>query len=277
MFAILAPVWSARAQEYVVSRENDNVSVEGPEGEKIVNISSDKDSPGKVRLQLAGVELVMGKGTNGEQPAKKEYRFARPGHIGLFEIGTPFLSAPNYSGYDDRTFLQLNGRKSYMIGLTAASLSVGLTRNDMLSFSFGIQFAFNEYVFANPITLKGDGNRIEPYPLNAPTYKKSKLVTGGIRIPAILELNLPKEMFLAAGVYGGFNSGAYTKTKFPKVKEFDKMDTYLNRFNWGLTFRIGYDIFVFTLNYDMTSMFREGMGPEVYPMSFAVGFKLWDI
>ncbi len=271
---MLATTWSARAQ-YVVTREAKNVKVESPEGERVVNISADEGSPNKIRLQLAGVEVVMGKDDN-ERTVKKDYGFAKPGHIGILEVGTPILPAPNYLGYNDHTFLQLNTRKSYTIALTAASLSGGLTRNEMLSFSFGIQLLINEYVFANPVTLTGDGRRVEPSYLDLPTYKKSKLVNGGLRIPVILELNLPKGMFLAAGVYGGLSFDAYTKTKFPKVKEFGKMSSYLNQFNWGLNFRIGYDIFVFTLNYDMTSFFRKDMGPEVYPMYFSVGFKLWD-
>jgi hypothetical protein len=263
----------ADAQQYVVTREAEEVNVENPEGEDIVNISSDKSSPGRVRLQVAGVELVMG---SEPEPVKKRYNLAKPGHLVQFEFGTPYLTAPNYRGYDDRTFLTLDMRKSYSFGYTLLSSSIALTRNEMLSLSIGFQAVFNEYVFANPITLQGNGERIEPIALTSSEYKKSKLATGGFRLPVILELNMPNDVFLAAGVYGGI-TGAYTKTKFPKVRETEKLNPYINQLYLGVTVRAGYGPFIFYVNYDMTPMFRKDMGPRVLPMSFGGGFDIFKL
>jgi hypothetical protein len=57
-----------------------------------------------------------------------------------------------------------------------------------------------------------------------------------------------------------------------KSKEKNKGDFNLSPLRWGVTARVGYkDVSLFA-NYYMTSLFKPGRGPELYP--FTIGLAI---
>jgi hypothetical protein len=57
-----------------------------------------------------------------------------------------------------------------------------------------------------------------------------------------------------------------------KSKEKARGDYHLNPLRWGVTARVGYRALKLYANYYMMPLFKEDMGPELYP--FSIGLVL---
>jgi hypothetical protein len=202
---------------------------------------------------------------------KKRRKYARPGHIAQYEIGLNMLPTPDYSSYtadyaDYGTFLDLRHGLSQQWAFSITDFSFNLAPYGIIAFSTGLQMVWNNYVFANDITLVKDGGRLVPADVVNP--KKTKLATFGFQIPVLLEINMAGRIFIAGGAYGGVNLGMNTKVKFPKNK---MRDPYMSPFYYGVTGRVGYDNFYVYANYGLSNLFQANKGPEVAPLTIGVG------
>ncbi len=273
----LLPVFCAVTEakgQYVVTREA--VVVENSRGDKVVDISSvDSD---RMTVQVAGIKVVLGPESRtppvpaatspavAVPAAPKDKRMARPGHIGFMEVGINMLPAPDYSGYGDRSFLDLRHAASLQWAFSIPGISFKLDREGWLSISTGLQLIWNNYVFTNPVTLAKEDGRVVPVAVDNP--KKTKISSFGLQIPVLLELNLPNRVFVAGGLYVGANLGTNTKVKFPKEK---MRDPYMNPFYAGLTGRVGYGSFYVYANYGLSRLFQKDKGPAVSPLTIGIG------
>ena len=98
--------------------------------------------------------------------------------------------------------------------------------------------------------------------------------------PLLLEFQIPTgnrgRIYFSGGLLGSVKLWSNTKIKYTeagdKSKEKNKSDFNLSPIRWGVTARAGYRNFGFFANYYMTSLFKSGMGPELYPFSLGLAF-----
>jgi hypothetical protein len=106
-------------------------------------------------------------------------------------------------------------------------------------------------------------------------FTKNKLRTSSLRVPVLLEFNTSldndKSFHVAAGVIGGWRFSTITKQKWSSEgiehQARRKGDYNMNDFTLDATVRVGYKNFTMYATYGLTALFKEGQGPEVYPIS----------
>lgn len=209
-------------------------------------------------------------------------------HWAGLEMGVNVMTGSDYSVYNGQydqfgDFMDLNVGKSMSWNLNVMEFAF---KNERKTFGVvtGLGFSFNDYAFNDPITLRNEGTPPITFPerlvLNADGngIKKSKLHINYITAPLMLELKTPlrmgsSRMYLAGGVIGSLYLGSHTKYKYYKGdKERSKSGFNINQWKYELTGRIGFGDFCIFANYSMTSLFKNGRGPEVYPLLIGVSF-----
>lgn len=102
-------------------------------------------------------------------------------------------------------------------------------------------------------------------------YKKTKFMQFGLHIPVNIFVNLNRNIYLFAGVYGDWFLKQHSKIKFPK----DKISMHgTNPFQFGAQFSLGLRNVYMTGTYSFTKLFEKGRGPEINPASIGIGFWL---
>lgn len=142
--------------------------------------------------------------------------------------------------------------------------------------------SFNDYAFDLPVTMeKEDG-----YGMTVPvsilqedrSVRKSKLHVNYLTVPLMFEVKTPLRMgssrlSLSAGAIGSLYIGAHTKYKYyDKAKVKIKGNYNINQWKYDLTGRIHFGDFTVFANYSMTSLFRNGKGPEIHPLLIGISF-----
>lgn len=209
-------------------------------------------------------------------------------HWAGLEVGVNVMTGADYSLYDGEyddfgDFMDLNVGKSLTWNLNIMEFAF---KNERKTFGVvtGLGFSFTDYAFNDPITLQKEGTP----PVTVPVYlpydndgrgiKKSKLHVNYITAPLMLEVKTPLRMgssrlYLAGGVIGSLYLGSHTKYKYYKGdKEKSKSGFNINQWKYELTGRIGFGDFCVFANYSMTSLFKDGRGPEVYPLMIGISF-----
>jgi hypothetical protein len=151
----------------------------------------------------------------------------------------------------------------------------------------GLGLTYNSYGFRNEITVisNTDAFRDTTFGIadSVIEFSKTKLRATYLNIPLLLEFNTsedPKRTFhIAAGAIGGWKIGSITKQHYESegsnVRVRSKQDFNLTPFTLDLTARVGYRNFTLFANYGLTPLFRDGKGPEVYPVTFGLQIVPW--
>ncbi|QIA06507.1 outer membrane beta-barrel protein [Draconibacterium halophilum] len=212
-------------------------------------------------------------------------------HWAGLEVGVNIMTGTDYSIYDnnpefnnyDGDFLDLNPGKSLTWNLNFAEFAF---KNERKTFGVvtGLGISFNDYTFNDQVTIEKYNEDGIIVPVNLPndndghSIKKSKLHVNYITAPLMLEVKTPLRMgssrlYLAGGVIGSLYLGSHTKYKYYKGgKEKSKSGYNINQWKYELTGRIGFGDFCVFANYSMTSLFKDGRGPEAYPLMIGVSF-----
>ncbi len=140
---------------------------------------------------------------------------------------------------------------------------------------YGLDMVFNQYRFANDITLVPEEKEVTIQE-ELVDFKKNKLRTTSLNMPLLLTFASKKGkqghvFHFSAGAYGSVLLGAIQKQKVKgegKIKTRD--DFNLNNFNGGLMARIGGGPVTFYAKYSLTSLFKQNQGPELTPFSFGI-------
>jgi hypothetical protein len=209
-------------------------------------------------------------------------------HWAGLEVGVNVMTGADYSLYNGQydefgDFMDLNVGKSLTWNLNIMEFAF---KNERKTFGVvtGLGFSFTDYAFNDPITVRKDGTP----PIIVPVYlpndndgrgiKKSKLHVNYITAPLMLEVKTPLRMgssrlYLAGGVIGSLYLGSHTKYKYYKGDKYKSKSGFnINQWKYELTGRIGFGDFCVFANYSMTSLFKDGRGPEVYPLMIGVSF-----
>ncbi len=209
-------------------------------------------------------------------------------HWAGLEVGVNVMTGADYSVYGGEydqfgDFMDLDPGKSLSWNLNIMEFAF---KNERKTFGVvtGLGFSFNDYAFSDPVTLEKSGTppmtipvALEPNASNQ-SVKKSKLHVNYITAPLMLEVKTPLRMgssrlYLAGGVIGSLYLGAHTKYKYYNKDKYKSKGNYnINQWKYELTGRIGFGDFCIFANYSMTSLFKDGRGPEVFPLLVGISF-----
>jgi len=208
-------------------------------------------------------------------------------HWAGLEVGMNIFQNSNYSIYDGTEYeefgevFDLRSGKSLSWNINFAEFAF---KNKRKTFGVvtGMGISFNDYAFDLPVTIeKEDGyGMIVPISIlkESSEVKKSKLHVNYLTVPLILEVKTPLRMgssnlYLAAGAIGSLYIGSHTKFKYYNSnKEKSKSNYHINQWKYDLTARIGFGDFCVFANYSMTSLFKDGNGPDIHPLMIGVSF-----
>lgn len=251
----------------------------GDHGVKI--LESLEGTGSKVEFKNYGTdEAAFDQDEQKDSPAKKRTRFK--GHWAGIELGlNNYLTEDHKFELPDAIddYMTLNSSKSRNASLNFGQLSIGLARH--VGFVTGLGLSWNNYMFDSDYNIMKDtdGNIVMRDPEDL--LKKSKLTTLYLKVPLVLEFQIPtdhKRLNVSAGAIGAVKLASYTVMIFEddhKVKS--DGDFNLNLLRYGATARIGYENFTLYGTYYLTPLFKTGKGPgavDLYPFEIGIAFTI---
>lgn len=242
-----------------------------------------------VKIRVGRKTVVIEEGHHGssikyDQLDDKEYKHWTghdpkfKGHWAIFEIGVNSFANVDYSNYTTKNFMDVDHNKSMEVNINIFKLSFGLQKKENnIGLVTGLGLNFNDYRFSNPYTIKNDNGYIVPVPITDPNLTKTKLSTGYLTVPLLLEFQLPREsgLWVSFGVIGGIKMGSHTKVKINDVISKDHNDFNISPFRVGGTARLGYKGFNVFGTYYFTQFFRDNRGPAMNPFAIGIGLLNW--
>jgi hypothetical protein len=178
-------------------------------------------------------------------------------------------------------YLDLNYSRSFNWQLNLLEKHINIVRNHVkLVTGFGIDF--HMYELARRTTLQADSSftwgTIDS--TNNYTYLKNKLRATYLQVPLLVEFNTsnhPEKAFhIAIGVIGQYLVASRTKQVLEQdgtdLKKIKKDNYNLSPFAAKAHVNLGYRSWTIFGEYSLTSLFKSGMGPELYP--FAAGVRV---
>jgi hypothetical protein len=276
------PVKSQQNQTLIIVDEKDNkTEVSIPDINIMVN--ENEDTVSIITLGRRKFEFIEDD-DNLKIRMTKSPREKFKGHFAGFDMG--FC---NYLNSDFSTsltpedqFMELNSGKSVHVGINFLQYSIGLQKNrNNLGLVTGMGLNYYNYRFDSDYILVKDPDSgettysISPYPV-----EKNKLLTTYLNIPLLLELQLPSRgdhrFFINAGGFCGFNLDAHTKVIYDVDGTSNKRKSHANLnvrpVQYGLTTRFGYRFLKLYANYNLSSLFEQNQGPELYPLTVGITF-----
>ncbi len=202
-------------------------------------------------------------------------------HFAGFEMGIVNFLNPSMSLATDNqaSFMRLIPEKSFSYSINLFEKSVPITKK-ALGLATGAGLQWNSFALTDNVNLYEDesgvmqAETIDPAVMD---YKKNKLNMAYLTIPLIVELQIPlgkEKIYISGGVTGSLRLWSKQKQKYfendVKMKNKVLDDFQLTPFRYGTTFRIGYgDVGLFA-NYELTSLFKNNTGPELYPITVGI-------
>ena len=111
------------------------------------------------------------------------------------------------------------------------------------------------------------------------TYKKDKMVFTFIDLPFELRYRSTKGFKLAVGVKYGLLVGFHTKFKgddpqgkLGPIMLKQSTTTNMQTSRYGVTLAVGYKSLMFNGYYQLTKTYKDGVGPDMYPISVGISF-----
>ncbi|MES2388202.1 MAG: hypothetical protein V4543_09380 [Bacteroidota bacterium] len=158
---------------------------------------------------------------------------------------------------------------------------VDLGTSDKLTFAYGIEFAWNNFMFAKDVRIR-DNNTDGKLTFDGPEpgidkYIKSKFVLSTLNVPMMLHVKPGKHFRLAAGGFIGMRLTSWDKIKYEKngntEKDHNSSNFNLNNFQYGLRGEVGFRGVNLFCNYNMNSLFASGNGnPDLNALAFGITF-----
>lgn len=208
---------------------------------------------------------------------KKNKRFN--GHWAGFEMGFNSFYDDDYSIYSiDDDFMELDQPKSLEVNINFLEYNIALQKDKgNIGLVTGMGYSMNNYRFDNPLTIDKQDGIVVPVSLDPEGIKKTKLYVSYLTVPLLLEFQIPvngftNKVFVSGGVIGGVNIGSRTKIKQNSSKTKDKGSFNINPFKYALTGRVGLGDISLYATYNLSPLFKDGKGPELFP--FSIGLSL---
>lgn len=183
------------------------------------------------------------------------------------EIGIIDFVSSDYEKYapQEDNFMDLSA-KSLHVTVNILGGRVPVTCSGKLSFTGRLGIAWDNYVFADKLTITKENGMIRPVAIDS-KFKKSKFNTFSLKMPVMLDFRV-KGFGVSGGVYGSMIISQHTKYKKPKHKE--KGLSYMNTFQGGVTAKIRFKCVGVFANYALTNFFRHNTGPDLHPLTVGI-------
>ena len=194
----------------------------------------------------------------------------------------------------DAAFMQIDHGRSRFVSFNfwEQKIEFGTHHVGLLT---GMGWEFVNYHLKNNVLLSYNADSIFGLPVTEPDFDKNKLRQMGLRVPLMLEFNTKRaklptveeikgrkvsgfsnkgNVHLAAGVVGSWYFDTMYKQKYElngsDRKDRDKGDYLMLPYRLAASARIGYGSFNLFAEYGLTSLFREGKGPELTPLTLGI-------
>jgi hypothetical protein len=161
------------------------------------------------------------------------------------------------------SFLMMN-EKVYGQGNFAIALGLGFSSQNVHSNAFPTYSADGSKTFLTPLNVDFELNKLS-----------CNFVDAALELRFRTNENQNHKRFkISAGVKGGYLVQSHTKFEDSnmKVKTYDIKN--LNKFQYGVTGRIGYGRWGVSGYYSLVNLFKDGKGPDVIPVSIGISFAL---
>ncbi len=207
------------------------------------------------------------------------------------------------SGTED--FMEIDNARSRFVSINfmEQKIEFGSHHVGLLT---GLGWEFNNYHFKNNMLLQYNADSLYGVAVEDPDFRKNKLRQMGLRVPLLLEFNTKRaalptatdlmamradttgalakrfehtrrnNFHIAFGVVGSWYFDTMYKQKYKldgeTQKDRDKGDYLLLPYRAAATVRLGYGSLNLFAEYALTSLIKEGKGPELTP--FTVGLTI---
>jgi len=264
--------------EVIIVEENGDTVVVGL-GKKGISIVEGEDG---VVVNVLDMEEKKSHDYDHDKHKKHKKRF-KP-HWAGFKIGLNNYLTPDFGMVlpPGQEFMDLNTGKSWNWNIDVADIGLGLGTS-YVGLVSGLGFEFINYNFDGQNNIMKDPvtrEIVEYVPVYAGNIHKSKMNITYMTAPLLLEFQIPagpRRVHISGGVIGGVKLWSNTKIKYresgEKSKEKRKGDYNLSPLRWGVAASIGYGEVSLFGRYYMTSLFKPGLGPELYPFSLGLSFN----
>lgn len=201
---------------------------------------------------------------------------------GIF-VGVNGLARTDYSLYPEgeQNFFDPDLLRSYAININLLQFSQGLQRSrNTIGLITGVGIDLRSWHLDKRSSISKGQVYVEPVELNYDEPRKSKVVSGYLSIPLLIEFQVPvkeygNRLYVSTGVILNKRLSTHTKIKYThqgkdyKLKSHD--DYYMRDYHYSATFRIGYRWINLFASYDLQPLFNGEKGPEVFPYSAGIG------
>lgn len=199
-------------------------------------------------------------------------------HWAGFEWGFTALVDKNFSFTlgDDAKFLELNSNYSWDLSLNLIETDISFDGN-LTGVYTGLGINWTIMDLSNKYRIDEDENGNIIGVENTKEFDDNSLQTFYLNVPIMFEVQIPfrhsyKRAFFAAGVIGGAKIYSFTKEEIDDDANKDEGDFNLTPFRLISSVRFGVGGLRLFVNYNLTSLFKEDKGSEVYP--FTIGLQV---
>jgi hypothetical protein len=250
---------------------------------KIKTEGGEASSNDTTRLSFGDRKIIIIDDEDDEKETKKSKKENEIKHIWA---GVEF----GFSGYSNKMFnttlpnggaLALDYLRSNVVNINPFERNFSLYKN-YIGITTGLGFQFNRYMFENNTTLVPFKDSIQVL-VTGQSYAKNMLKSSYITLPLLLQFNTSKNhgksFHLAVGGQVALKLGSRSKQVYDvdgnKKRDIYKSDFNLNPFQYGLTARVGYGKVNVFANYNLSEVFKNNKGPELYPFQIGVTLIPW--
>lgn len=194
------------------------------------------------------------------------------------------------NGYSNKQFntnltnggaYSLDYLRSNVVNINPFERNISLYKN-YVALTTGLGFQFNRFMFDNNYTLTPFKDSIQTN-LAAVSFSKNMLKASYLTVPLLLQFNTSKNhgksFHFAVGGQFGLKLGSRSKQVYyvdgDKKRDIFKSAYNLNPFQYGLTARVGYGKVNVFANYNLSEVFKNGKGPQLYPFQIGVTLIPW--
>lgn len=218
--------------------------------------------------------------TNGSEssqskPKPKKYRHFSSS-LSAFDIGMAHFASEPLSVEIDNSASYMDLSRGFQLAFcNAAGLPIISQDRFKLGMGVGVGAKMDFYTFSDKkLKLDKENGHLIHYSDTTKPYKKSKLTNTYLTVPVALEVHY-RGLSVLAGVEGNMLvwSNTKMKTSSGEKKERNHSNFCQNMFGYNLIAKVLVDEIGIYARANMTSLFTDGKGPELYP--FSVGLSFW--
>lgn len=301
-------VWHSQNQMIDLGNLTDGKSFSDTTRMKIGNKHIEIIENDSVKISIGSRSVVVDEKGNVKVERKRKHKFN--GHWAGFELGFNGLLTPNFDmNYaKEDAYLDLRMEKSINVNLNFFEQNIPLNKRNTFGMVTGLGFSWNNYRFGNNVFITPDSLELKGYYMEGVEMRKSKITNLYLTMPLMFEIQTRAarkrdKLHLSVGVVGGWRIRTHTKLYYEEAnKDFWLRDPatgellpfkmsspggssriidknhdsfHMRPFKLDASVRAGWGVIQLYANYSLFSLFIDGRGPELYPISVGISLTPW--